>query len=433
MGGPDRRGWDAREARQQEPESPSAQLPERHLRVALLAGEVSGDELGARVCRALAARCAYLQLEGIGGAAMQAQGLRSHYPMERLAVMGLVEPLRRLPELLRLRRSLYQRLSTDTPDIVVGIDAPDFNLPLLRRLRAQGVMTVQLVSPSIWAWRPWRVRRIGAAVEEVLCLLPFEPALYHRCGIAARYVGHPLADDIPPHTSKTAALRDLGLDDLGLDAHGARNGRVIALLPGSRAAEIRYLAPLFLAAAQRVWQRDPTTTFLLPAANADRKAELEHALAAFPQLPVTLLAGKARTAMTAADVVLAASGTATLEAALLKRPLIVAYKTGALSGWLLQKLLRSEFIALPNIIAGRELVPEFIQAAATPDALAQALTQRLEERACDSTYNTALEAMRGELRCACAERVADALLARAAQAKTPTHLARQIQRGAGAR
>lgn len=371
------------------------------LRLGVLAGEHSGDELGAKVLAALRAR-GDLVVEGIGGPRMAAQGLRSLYPMERLAVMGLVEPLKRLPELLRLRRRLLRHFLAHPPDVFLGIDAPDFNLPLARQLRCAGVRTAHLVSPSVWAWRQGRVRTIRQSVDAMLCLFPFETEILRQHGVAAQFVGHPLADDIPARVDQAAARASLGLTPAG---------KLVALLPGSRAGEVAAMAGLFLEVAQRLWHRDPTVSFLLPAANVERERELRRALLAVPGLPVTLLAGRAREAMAAADVVLSAAGTATLEAALLQRPVVVAYRTGWLSWWLLSALVRTEFIALPNLIAGRALVPERLQGAATADVLVADLEAHLSRGGIAPSLRTHFDDIHHQLRRGSAERVADAVLA----------------------
>jgi lipid-A-disaccharide synthase len=366
-----------------------------------VAGETSGDELGSRVLAALRARCGELVVEGVGGPLMAAQGLDSLYPMERLSVMGLVEPLKRLPELLRLRRRLARHFLDDPPDVFLGIDAPDFTLPLERRLRRGGVRTAHLVSPSVWAWRRGRLGMIRQSTDRMLCLFPFETGIYAEHGIAARYVGHPLADDIPLRTAQEDARHRLGL---------APAGRLVALLPGSRAGEVAAMATLFLQVAQQLWLRDPGLSFVLPAANPLREQELRRHLLAFGQLPVTLLQGRSREAMAAADVVLSAAGTATLEAALLKRPLVVAYRTGALSWRLLSALVRTEFVALPNLIAGRALVPEFLQDAATVSALVAALAPLLSNGGMAPAVVEEFDVIHHQLRRGSAAAVAEAVL-----------------------
>jgi len=372
------------------------------MRIGVLAGEASGDLLGSRVLAALRARFPGLRVEGIGGPLMEAQGLQSMFPMERLSVMGLVEPLKRLPELLRIRREVYRHFAADPPDVFLGIDSPDFNLRLERRLRERGISTAHLVSPSVWAWRRGRIHTIKRAVDLMLCLFPFETGIYDQNGIPACFVGHPLADEIPRQVDRAAARRELGLDS---------TATVLALLPGSRAAEVRLLAPPFLQAARLLRQSDPALAFALPAANAARRSELEHLLAAYRDLDVTLVQGCSREVMAACDTALLASGTATLEAALLKRPMVVAYRMGALSWLLLRALVKTPYAALPNILAGRALVPELLQEAATPAAMATALGPLLAGEPAATRQLEAFEGIQRELRQGFGDRAAEALSA----------------------
>jgi lipid-A-disaccharide synthase len=371
------------------------------LRIGVLAGEASGDILGSRVLQALRARLGDLQVEGIGGPLMQAQGLDSMFPMERLSVMGFVEPLKRLPELLRIRRAVLRQFTANPPDLFLGIDAPDFNLALEHRLRAHGVTTAHLVSPSVWAWRQRRIHKIKRAVDLMLCLFPFETDVYRQHGVPVCFVGHPLADELPLQPDRGGARTALGL---------APTGRLLALLPGSRSGELRLLARPFLEAASLLHRRDPGLSFILPAASAGRTAELQPLLADFASLPVTLVTGRSREAMAAADAVLLASGTATLEAALLKRPMVVAYKMGALSWQLVSRLVKTPHAALPNILAGRALVPELLQDAATPEAMAAALQPLLAGAGAAAEQQAAFEDIHRQLRQDFAARTATAVL-----------------------
>ena len=334
------------------------------MRIGVLAGEPSGDILGARVLAALRMRFPNLEIEGIGGPLMEQQGLDSMFPMDRLSVMGFIEPLKRLPELLRIRSAVREHFSRKPPDIFLGIDSPDFNLRLEEQLRARGVTTAHLVSPSVWAWRQRRIHRIKRAVDLMLCLFPFETAIYRQHDVPVCYVGHPLADEIPTQADRIAARSALGLQP---------GARLLALLPGSREGEVRLLSPLFLRAASLLRRTDPTLRFVLPAVSAARRTELEPLVAAYPQLDITVVTGRSREVMAASDAVLLASGTATLEAALLKRPMVVAYRIGALSWLLLKLMVKTPYAALPNILAGRALVPELLQERATPEAMAAAL------------------------------------------------------------
>lgn len=372
------------------------------LRIGVLAGEPSGDILGASVLAALHRHVDDLVIEGIGGPMMQAQGLASLFPMERLSVMGFVEPLRRLPELLRIRRQVLQHFSNDPPDIFLGIDSPDFTIPLERKLRRAGITTAHLVSPSVWAWRRGRIRGIRRAVDLMLCLFPFETDIYRQHGVAVRFVGHPLADEIPAQVDRKQQRQILGL---------AGDGPLVALLPGSRESEVRLLAPLFLLAAQRLQETSPDIQFLIPAANAQRLDELRKILADYPDVPVSLLSGRAREVLGAVDAALIASGTATLEAALLQCPMVVAYRMPALSWWLMSRLARTPFAALPNILAGEALVPELLQHDAEPGALASALQSLLLSGEASHRQLQGLAHIHRDLQCNFAETAADALVA----------------------
>lgn len=339
-------------------------MPPGTLRIGVLAGEASGDILGSRVIAALKSRYSEVIVEGIGGPLMEAQGLVSMFPMERLSVMGFVEPLKRLPELLRIRGAVYRHFRDNPPDLFLGIDSPDFNLRLERKLRQNGVKTAHLVSPSVWAWRQGRIKKIKRSVDLMLCLFPFELQIYRDNGIPVEFVGHPLADEVPRTVDRTGPRAALGL---------APPGKLLAILPGSRGGEVGLLAPLFLQAARRLWQADPQLSFAIPAANAAREEELRALLAEQPDLPVTLVAGRSREVMAAADAILLASGTATLEAALVKRPMVVAYRMAAFSWWLVTLLVKTRFAALPNVLADRAIVPELLQDEATPERMAETL------------------------------------------------------------
>jgi lipid-A-disaccharide synthase len=333
------------------------------LRVALVAGEASGDILGSGLMRALKARHPEVEFIGVGGPLMTREGLDSIFPMERLAVMGLVEVLGRLPELLKRRKQLIAELVAAKPDVFIGIDAPDFNLDVELKLRQAGIKTVHYVSPSVWAWRQKRVLKIRKACDLMLTLFPFEAQFYTEHDVPVRFVGHPLADDIPLDADRLAARGTL---------HLPAQGAVVALMPGSRGGEVAKLGTLFLDAAERLRSLRPDVHFVLPCANAERRAQLENILAS-RDLPLSLLDGNSHLALAACDVVLIASGTATLEALLYKRPMVVAYKVAPLTYRILQRLVKSPYISLPNLLAQRLLVPELIQEAATPDTLAQTL------------------------------------------------------------
>lgn len=338
------------------------------MRVALVAGEASGDILGAGLMQALKAQCPQITFIGVGGPLMQAQGLNSYFPMERLSVMGLVEVLGRLPELLARRKRLMQTLIAEKPDVFIGIDAPDFNLTLELKLRQAGIKTVHYVSPSVWAWRQKRVLKIREACDLMLTLFPFEAQFYQDHQVPVRFVGHPLADSIAPQVNRAAAREALNL---------AQDQPVVALLPGSRGGEVSRLGSLFLDAAGRLRTLRPGIQFVLPCSSPERRAQLEQMLVG-RDLPLTLLNGRSHEALAACDAVLIASGTATLEALLHKRPMVVAYKVAPLTYRILKRLVTSAYISLPNLLAERLLVPEMIQDAATPEALAQLLAPLLD-------------------------------------------------------
>ncbi|MBC3363410.1 lipid-A-disaccharide synthase [Pseudomonas sp. SWRI154] len=333
-----------------------------NVRVALVAGEASGDILGAGLMRALKAQHPAVEFIGVGGPLMQAEGLTSYFPMERLSVMGLVEVLGRLRELLARRKKLIQTLIDEKPDVFIGIDAPDFTLNIELKLRQAGIKTVHYVSPSVWAWRQKRVLKIREGCDLMLTLLPFEARFYEEKGVPVRFVGHTLADTIPLEADRAAARQALGLPD----------GPLVALMPGSRGGEVSRLGGLFFDAAERLRAMRPGVRFVLPCASPQRRVQLE-ALLAGRDLSVTLLDGQSHQALAACDAVLIASGTATLEALLFKRPMVVAYRLAPLTFWILKRMVKSPYVSLPNLLAQRLLVPELLQDDATADALANTL------------------------------------------------------------
>ncbi|MCI0993211.1 lipid-A-disaccharide synthase [Pseudomonas corrugata] len=338
-----------------------------NLRVALVAGEASGDILGAGLMRALKAQHPAVEFIGVGGPLMQAEGLTSYFPMERLSVMGLVEVLGRLRELLARRKKLIATLIDEKPDVFIGIDAPDFTLNIELKLRQAGIKTVHYVSPSVWAWRQKRVLKIREGCDLMLTLLPFEARFYEEKGVPVRFVGHTLADTIPLEADRKDARQALGLSD----------GPLVALMPGSRGGEVSRLGGLFFDAAERLRAMRPDVRFVLPCASAQRREQLE-ALLAGRDLPVTLLDGRSHQALAACDAVLIASGTATLEALLYKRPMVVAYRLAPLTFWILKRMVKSPYISLPNLLAQRLLVPELLQDDATADALANTLAPLID-------------------------------------------------------
>jgi lipid-A-disaccharide synthase len=342
---------------------------EHAIRVGIVAGEASGDILGAGLIRALREVFPQMVVEGIGGPLMMAEGCASLFPQDRLAVMGIIEPLKRLPELLHIRRSLRAHFLDNPPDVFIGIDSPDFNLQLEYTLKQAGIKTVHYVSPSVWAWRQGRLKTIAKATDLILTLFPFEERFYRQQtqaypSLHAVCVGHSLADSIPMVTD-TQAARDV--------LHLPTDKPVIAILPGSRAGEVERMGRLFLDVARQCWQQDSNLMFVLPAANEAREQQLKNLLLEYKDVPVHLVSGQSQACMAASDVVLMASGTTTLEAMLLKKPMVVAYKLAALSYALISRLLKVPYVALPNLLAGELLVPEFLQSAATVDNLSHEL------------------------------------------------------------
>jgi lipid-A-disaccharide synthase len=336
---------------------------ETRQRFALVAGEASGDLLAGLLLDGLKTRWPQMQAVGIGGPQMLRRGFESWWPQEKLAVRGYVEVLRHYAEIAGIRRQLKARLLREGAELFIGVDAPDFNLDLEAGLRERGMKTAHFVCPSIWAWRPERVQKLRAAVDHVLCIFPFEPALLAKQGIAASYVGHPLANVIPMAPDRAAARTALGLD---------AEAPVVALLPGSRRSELRYLADRFFAAAALMQQARPELRFVLPALPSLR-GEVEQLIAGSAMKGrVQLIDGRSHAALAACDVTLIASGTATLEAALFKRPMVIAYNMNPMSWALMRRKQLQPWVGLPNILCGEFVVPELIQEAATPQGLAEA-------------------------------------------------------------
>lgn len=341
--------------------------------LAMVAGEASGDMLGAMLLRSLRASHPGLSAAGIGGPALAAEGLDAWWPSERLAVRGYVEVLRHYRGITRIRRSLAQRLlsgaSDQRPRLFLGIDAPDFNLGLEQTLKAGGIRTAHFVSPSIWAWRGHRIQRIARSTDLMLCVFPFEPALYQGSGVEAHFVGHPLADHIPVEVDAADARSRL-LTQLSGRSQAA--SKWVAVLPGSRRSEVEYLMPTFAKTIAELARRQPTWGFVVPAAPGLRPA-IEACLVGLDRTRVHVLDGQSHTVLAASDLVLVASGTATLEALLFKKPMVIAYRMAWLSWQLMNRMRYQPWVGLPNILAGRFCVPEFLQDAATPIALADAL------------------------------------------------------------
>jgi lipid-A-disaccharide synthase len=373
-------------------------------RIALVAGEASGDLLGAGLIERLRARYPGATFAGVGGPQMQAAGFEAWHDCGELAVMGLAEVLRHLPRLLRLRRGLRARLLAWRPDVFVGIDAPDFNLGLERRLKQAGIRTVHYVSPSVWAWREGRAAKIGRSADRVLCLFPMEPPIYARHGVEARFVGHPLADALPLQPDRAAARDALGLP---------QDVPVLAVLPGSRLGEIARLGPVFLEGASRVAAEVPGLHVVVPAANAACRGALEPLLSdsRFPIPRSRLLDQQAHECMTAADVVLLASGTATLEALLAKRAMVVGYRIAALTYAIVRGfgMMKTDQYSLPNALAGERLVPELMQADCTADKLATEVLAWLRDPARIAALQPRFEAIHRELRRDASARAAEAV------------------------
>lgn len=371
------------------------------MRIGMVVGEASGDILGAGLIEALRRHLPGAHFLGVGGPRMLALGFDSLYPQDRLAVMGYVEPLKRLPELLRMRGRLKQHFIDSNIDLFVGIDSPDFNLTLEQALREAGIATAHYVSPSVWAWKQKRIVKIARAVDLMLTLFPFEAEFYRRHGVAVEFVGHPLADEIPLQADAAAARRELGVD---------AQAQTVALLPGSRGGEVKLLGPVFLQTAHWCLQQRPGLRFLLPAANSQRRQQIEQQLRQCDPLPLTLIDGQSHTVMAAADAVLMASGTTTLEALLLKKPMVVAYKMAALSYAIISRMVKSDYIALPNLLAQRQLVPEILQSAATPQNLGRALLDYFDRPAQAAALQQHYRDIHRQLRCNASEKAAAAVL-----------------------
>ena len=337
---------------------------------AMVAGEASGDILGADLIRALKTQFPNARFEGVGGPKMQAEGFHSLHQMDRLSVMGLVEPLKRLPELLRIRRAIVKRYSSHKPAAFIGIDSPDFNTNIEYKLRSAGVKTVHYVSPSVWAWRQSRIKKIKKSVDLMLTLLPFEADFYRQYQVPVQFVGHPLASELPEQPDRVAACRDLQIDP---------QATVLCIMPGSRASEVELLTALFLDTAQQV--KDDAYADLqlvIPAANEARYQQIQSVLAAKPGLNARLIMGQSHRAMEAADAVLLASGTTALEAMLLKKPMVVSYRFGALTYAVLSLLVKTPYASIPNLLANKMLVPELIQNQASIENLSAAVIDALD-------------------------------------------------------
>ena len=375
-------------------------LASRAPRLAMVAGEASGDLLGGLLLGGLKARWPQLHAAGIGGPRMVAHGFEAWWPHDKLSVSGYVEALSHYREISGIRQQLSERILRDRPDAFIGVDAPDFNLDLEAKLKAEGIKAIHFVSPSIWAWRGKRIEKIRRATDLVLCLFPFEPAIYAKQGVAAAYVGHPLADVIPFEVPRTESRASLGI---------AADEVVVALLPGSRRAEVQYIAPRLLQAAAEMHRKRPGLRFVLPVVPGLRHVveplRRQHAA----DVKLDLLDGRSHEALAACDVTLIASGTATLEAALFKRPMVIAYVMHALNWQMMKRMSYQPWVGLPNILLNDFAVPEFLQSAATPTELAQAAFDWLDDPARSEALRVRFEALHRELRCNTGKKATDAI------------------------
>jgi lipid-A-disaccharide synthase len=372
--------------------------------IGVVAGEASGDQLGAHLIRSLRSQLPDARFTGIGGSRMQAEGMEVLFPLEKLAVRGYVEVLRHYFEIAGIRRKLTAHFLKHRPALFVGVDAPDFNLGLEVKLKAAGIPTIHYVSPQIWAWRGHRIHGIKRAVDRMLVVFPFEQEMYERAGVPVTYVGHPLAEILAPTPDRRPMREQLRLPAAA---------RVVAMLPGSRDAEVEHLASVFIEAASRIAAAAPETHFLVPLVSRRTRELFEAALysrSATEELNLTVLFGHAHDAMTAADVVLSASGTATLEAALIGRPVVIAYRMPRVSWWLLKRRPYQPYVGLPNVVAGEFVAPEFLQDEATPDNLAQAVLNLLFDNTVRGRLEARFAAMAGALRQDSRSRIASALV-----------------------
>ncbi len=371
--------------------------------IGIVAGEASGDLLGSHLIAAIKERRPDIKFVGIAGPKMMDAGAESLYPMERLAVRGYFEVLKHYWGLVRMRRELARQFIKNPPDLFIGIDAPDFNLGLEKMLRRRGIKTLHYVSPSIWAWRRGRIKNIRRAADHVLCLFPFEKPLYDDAGIPATYVGHPLADIIPLEQDMAEIRAELKLPKTGL---------LVALLPGSRQSEVDYMADLFIKTAMQIVVDVPDAQFLVPLVTRETREKFEAAVYRnnAQELPIKMLFGHAQMAMAAADGVVVASGTATLEAALLKRPMVIAYRMSAWSWPIMKRMGYLPWVGLPNILANRSVVPELLQNKATPEALADELLRMVYDKDRVAEIQTTFDGIHRQLRQGTAEKAASAVL-----------------------
>ncbi len=370
------------------------------MRIGLVAVEESGDILGANLMAALQKHYPDAIFEGIGGKRMLKLGFHSHYPLERLSVMGIIEPLKRLREILSIRKNLKKHFSNTKPAVFIGIDGPDFNLALENALKKQGIKTVHYVSPTVWAWRKGRIRTIKKAVDLVLALFPFETKIYEDNAVPVCFVGHTLADDIPMHSDKNAARDALGLP---------RDGKIVALLPGSRRQELAYLAAPFIETALWLSSQDPNIRFISACANQAREAQLRQVMTQYKQVNITLYQGQATTVMAAADAILLASGTASLQAMLVKRPTVIAYKMKSWVFAIAKRIVKVPFIGLPNLLANKLVMPEFIQNQVQPALMGKQILDFLNDPLLEQGLTTTYEQIHHSLKRNAGETAANAI------------------------
>jgi len=378
-------------------------MERKKMRIGIVAGEASGDLLGSHLVRALKEKLPEVEFVGIGGPKMQSAGVTSLFPMEKLAVMGYVEVLKRYFQIVAIRRKLIRYFKSNPPDIFVGVDAPDFNLDLERSLKRAGIPTIHYVSPSIWAWRGERIHKIRKSCTKVLALFPFEKELYDKAGIDADYVGHPLADMIPESADRAAMRRNMKLPP---------DAKIFAFLPGSRQSELQYMADTFIQTAMLVREKWPDAKFLVPLASRETRTLFEEAIYRnhAEDIAFTLFFGHAVDAMMASDIVLVASGTATLEAALLKRPMVITYKMAPLTYSLKKRKKYQPYVGLPNILSGKFVVPELLQDEATPENLARALINLMQDEAVIRKLEDVFAEMQHSLKQNTAEKASLAIL-----------------------
>lgn len=369
-------------------------------KVMIVAGEQSGDILGAGLIRSIKAAFPDCEFSGIGGERMKAEGLVSHYPIDRLSVMGFVEPLKRLPELLSIIKDLKSRFKSERPDIFIGVDSPDFNIRLELAAKKLGIFSAHYVSPSVWAWRQGRVKKIERAVDLMLALLPFEADFYRKHKVPVAFVGHPLADELPLEPDRRAAREQLGF---------AVDKPMVALLPGSRHSEVSQLLPVMLASAVELRKQNPELEFILPAATEDRLIQIQTQLDSSLEY-IHVLSGQSHEAMTAANFVVMASGTTTLEALLLKRPMVITYKWPRLTWEILKRLVKVPWVGLPNLLGGEELAPELLQDKATVENIVREVNKLLNEQGTSDSLSDRFLAIHNDLRRNASQSAANALI-----------------------